>query len=240
MASITTTVTAITEMVHGRMVAVPIESIVSQQTLPAVRTLIEKLSAFASQFNTTTWGGRHSYLPLVLNQEKMRLVTSDESLDCTRIKKPSLIHPNIAIDIKGRDIVQLQEDHKLRWTEYHFQMVIDVVAVEAIVATADEQYIDEIKEDNVRYNNHTIKTMLRQLRTWFVITRSKQVAIKAHFHAPYSDTPNSHITTFARPLDRRQIKCSNHGVSITDNNKVVHFIQEMYVCGLFEARFLDD
>ena len=68
MASIKNTVTAINKMVRSRMVAVPIEPIVGQQTLPAVRTLIEQLAAFARHFNTTTWGGRHSYLLLVLDQ----------------------------------------------------------------------------------------------------------------------------------------------------------------------------
>ena len=61
-----------------------------------------------------------------------------------------------------------------------------------------------------------------------------------HFHAPWSNTPNSHIITFARQLDCRQIECSDHGVSITEDDKVVHFIQEMYGCGLFEGRFLDN
>ena len=34
--------------------------------------------------------------------------------------------------------------------------------------------------------------------------------------------------------------CHDHGVSITNDEKVVHFIEQMYTCGLFEARFLDD
>ena len=41
--------------------------------------------------------------------------------------------------------MQLQEDPKLHLTEYHFQMIINAVAVEAIVAVVDEQYIDELK-----------------------------------------------------------------------------------------------
>ena len=59
----------------------------------------------------------------------MRLVTTDESLDCARLKNPFLVQPNIANNTKGRDLVQLKEDQKLRWTEYHFQMVIEAVAV---------------------------------------------------------------------------------------------------------------
>ena len=129
MASITTTVTAITKMVRGHVVAVPINPIVVQPTLCTVHTLVEQLTAFASHFNTTTWGGRHGYLPLVLNQKIMRFVTTDNSLNCVRLKKPALAHPNIANNTKGRDLVQLKEDQKLRWTEYHFQMVIEAVAV---------------------------------------------------------------------------------------------------------------
>ena len=94
--------------------------------------------------------------------------------------------------------------------EYHFQMVIDAVAVKAIVDAINEQYINELKEDYVGYNNHRIKTMLLQLRTWFVITKSEKVSIKAHFHTLCSNTPNSHITTFSCQLNRRQIECINH------------------------------
>ena len=170
----------------------------------------------------------------------MRLATTDDSLNCAWLKKKAIIHRNIANDTKGRDLIQLQEDQKLHWTEYHFQMVIGAVAVEAIIAAVDKQYIDELKEEYVGYNNQAIKTMVLQLWTWFVITNSEKVVIKAHFYAPWSDTPKSHITTFAHQLDHRQIECSNHGVTIKDEIKVFHFIQEMYVCGLFKARFLDD
>ena len=90
------------------------------------------------------------------------------------------------------------------------------------------------------YKNATIKTMVTHLRTWFVITNAEKIAIKAAFHAPWSDTPNDHITTFARQLNRRQTECLDHGVTITEAEKVVHFIEQMYTCGLFEARFLDD
>ena len=82
--------------------------------------------------------------------------------------------------------------------------------------------------------------MVLQLRKWFVITNSEKFAIKAHFHSPWINTTKSNITTFARQIDRHQIECINHGVTITENDKVIHFIHDMYVCGLFEARFLDD
>ena len=98
-------------------------------------------------------------------------------------------------------------------------LVIDAVAVEAIAAAVDEQYLDELREEYVGYRNATIKTMLDRLRAWFVITNAEKIAIKATFLAPWADTPDAHITTFARQLDRRQTECDDHGVTITDKKK---------------------
>ena len=119
-------------------------------------------------------------------------------------------------------------------------LVIDAVAVEAIAAAVEEQYIDKLREEYVGYKNATIKTMIKQLRSWFVITNSEKIAIKTAFLAPWADTPNAHVTTFTRQLNRCQIECHDHGVVITDDDEVVYFVQEMYACGLFEARFLND
>ena len=49
-----------------------------------------------------------------------------------------------------------------------------------------------------------------------------------------------HVTKFARQLYRRKVECEDHGVTITNNDKVDHFAAQMYSCGLFEAKFLYD
>ena len=112
--------------------------------------------------------------------------------------------------------------------------------VEAISAAANTQYVKELKEDYVGLKNQTIKTMVTQLQTWYFITTKDKLATKYHFLAPWSDTTKAHITTFARQLDWCQVECKYHGVTVTDNNKVDHFVAQMYSCGLFEAKFLDD
>ena len=104
MASITTTITAITKMVRGRMAAVLLNAIVGQPTLPAVQKLVEQLSAFSSHFHTTAWGGRRRHLAFVLDAPKMRIVTSNATLDCARLAQPDLIHPDNKQVTKGRDL----------------------------------------------------------------------------------------------------------------------------------------
>ena len=94
---------------------------------------------------------------------------------------------------KGRELFQLQEDHKVNWQEYNFQGVIDAVEVEAIVAAFYTQYVEHLEEDYVGSKNQNIRTMFEQLQTWYVITTKEKLAIKAHFLEPWSNTPHHNL-----------------------------------------------
>ena len=39
--------------------------------------------------------------------------------------------------------------------------------------------------------------MVNQIRTWYVIITKEKVAIKDNFLAPWSNTPEAHVATFA-------------------------------------------
>ena len=81
MAAIMITVAAITEMVRGRMGAVPLNAIVGKPTLNSVRHLFKRLATFAIHFVITKWGGKHGFLPIFLSKAKMRLVTEENNPD---------------------------------------------------------------------------------------------------------------------------------------------------------------
>ena len=95
MAEVTTTVTAITDMVRGQIEAVPINSIVKQPTLNSMRHLINQIATFASHGATTKWGGKHGFLPLVLSEEKIRLDSGINNLYCKRLENPELLNTRI-------------------------------------------------------------------------------------------------------------------------------------------------
>ena len=176
----------------------------------------------------------------MITDTKMRLAARIQDLKCGHIKRPKLLNPKIEENIKGSDLLQIQEDDKVHCQEHTFQEVIDSVAVEAIIAPADAQYVEQLKEDYVGYKNQNIRTMAEQLQAWYVITAKEKLTIKANFLEPWSDTPDAHITIFARQVDRCQVKCKNHGVTVIKADKVDHFVAQMYACGLFEATFFDD
>ena len=57
---------------------------------------------------------------------------------------------------------------------------MDSVAAEAIVAGVNAQYVKNMEEYYVGYNNQTIKTMIKQIQKWYVIITKEKIAIKAH------------------------------------------------------------
>ena len=163
MATITATMTAITKMVRGRMEAVLLNSIVGQPNLNSVQHLVEQIADFTSHFGTTKWGGKHGFLPLILSKAKVRLAARDKTLDCKRLANPDILNPKMDDNKKGRNILQIQEDQRVQWKEYTFQEVVDSMAVEAIAAAVDAQYVNDLEEDYVGYKHQTIKMMVTQL-----------------------------------------------------------------------------
>ena len=84
--------------------------------------------------------------------------------------------------------------------------MVDSVAVEAIVAAINYQYIKELKKDYVGLKTQNIKTMVTQINVWYVITTKEKLDIKANFLTPRRNNTEEHITTFVCQLDRFQVK----------------------------------
>ena len=72
----------------------------------------------------------------------------------------------------------------MEWQEYTFQTVLDEIGVDAIVAAVDDQFVEELSEDYIGYNNQTIAIMITHLQTGFVITNKEKLNMKARFYAP--------------------------------------------------------
>ena len=70
--------------------------------------------------------------------------------------------------------------------------------------------------------------MVTHICTWYAITTKEKLAIKTHFLAPCSETPEANVSTFAQQLDRHQVEWEDHGVMVTNDDKADHFMAQMY------------
>ena len=168
-------------------------TMVNEVNFHTVQQLREELADLASFFPSTAWGGWGGYLPLVIGQDKMRVVANNDHLYCLCIDKPKLVNPEITSETKVRDLLKLQEEQLDLWASFVYQKVVGHVGVKTIVTNADEQYIKPLHQKYMGYNKRTILEMLAQLGTWFTITNTKKIKMRTYFESPWSDTPNAHI-----------------------------------------------
>ena len=64
--------------------------------------------------------------------------------------------------------------------------------------------------------------------------------MRTYFETPWSDTPNSHVKTFATQLDKRKLECSDFMVTISNIDKTVFFVGHMDMSGIYKNKFLED
>ena len=128
----------------------------------------------------------------------------------------------------------------MEWQEFTLKRVIDKLGVEAIVGAVDNKYVEELSEDYIGYNTQNITMMVKQLRTWYVITNKEKIDVKELFHKPWSDTPNYHITTFVRQIERQQVEYEDNLVIVTNADKVDHFVAQMFLSNIFKSKLLKD
>ena len=115
MSALTSTMTAITEIVRGQLNAVPFGPLIGQPNRHYVRHIIDQLTGFTSHFSSSHWWGRHGYLTFVLSEAEMRLVTGDATLDYARLPLTARINVKITDATVCRALLQLQEEHKVVW-----------------------------------------------------------------------------------------------------------------------------
>ena len=65
------------------------------------------------------------------------------------------------------------------------------------------------------------------------------MATKAAFVSPWSDSPDQHLSAYARDLTRRQYNAKKYDVKITDNNKVTEFVACIYKSDILEDAVME-
>ena len=65
------------------------------------------------------------------------------------------------------------------------------------------------------------------------------MSTKAAFVAPWSDSPDQHISAYTRDLTRRQNSAMKYDVKITDDNKVTQLVACIYEADILKDSVMD-
>eukprot|EP00804_Cyclotella_cryptica_P012914 CCRYP_002274-RA/>CCRYP_002274-RA protein AED:0.23 eAED:0.09 QI:0/0/0/1/0/0/2/0/1265 len=236
MASPTTNEAAVREAVRAIIAPMSIDKIIGQPSNSTVNLLKQQVAKIAAAVKTTSWGGRHGHLALVLNDDEYRLVTFDATQTTTRLVAPPIVPTALANNTTITLRARITADHNLECQEFWKQEAVDAVIVEKIVREGvDAPYNEELDDDFIGYSTQMVKTIIEHLRReWCIVTTLERKQAAAAFHIQWDLT--SQITKFARDLDKQQKLCRDIGVPAADATKIQYYVESMYTSDIFDDK----
>ena len=85
----------------------------------------------------------------------------------------------------------------------------------------------------------TILLLAAHLCNWPDISNAERMAKKSDFFAPWSDSPNQHLSAYVRDLTSCQNNATKYDVKITDNNRVTQLVACIYEASILEDSVMD-
>eukprot|EP00804_Cyclotella_cryptica_P001037 CCRYP_008358-RA/>CCRYP_008358-RA protein AED:0.67 eAED:0.67 QI:0/0/0/0.5/1/1/2/0/762 len=236
MSSPTANEATIREAVRATIALLPLDKITGQPTNSSVNHLKQQVAKIAAAVKTTNWGGRHGHLALVLSDTEYQTVTGTPDITTERITAPPIVPEALANNATLTSRTRVMADHNLACHEFWLQEAVDSIIVDRVVREViDAAYVEELEDDYVGYNTQSIKSILSHLRSeWCIITTLERKQAAHDFRVIWDLT--SHITKFARELDKQQKLCRQIGVPASDASKVQYFVESMYASDMFDDK----
>jgi hypothetical protein len=167
------------------MLAKPLNKIFGQPTTKSMDRITEQIAQMVAPVKTTTWGGLHGYLALVLDDADYAMVTKNIVTLAAPLSELTRIYPKINKLSTPYEILTLQEETKTLQKEFELQEAVTTIGVQCFIDSLKEQYVEELNEDYFGYANQTIKMLLTNLCTkWSkVMTKEPTNATEAFYQA---------------------------------------------------------
>ena len=128
------------------MAAKPLDVIVGQPTTETMNKMVEQMAQKVALVKTTTWGGRHGSLALVLDDADYSSITKAKITSTTPVNQPDTINKSITATSTPLEILTFQEKTKKLQKEYDLQEAVTNFGVQRIIDSVEEQYIKELNK----------------------------------------------------------------------------------------------
>eukprot|EP00804_Cyclotella_cryptica_P025462 CCRYP_017206-RA/>CCRYP_017206-RA protein AED:0.39 eAED:0.39 QI:0/0/0/1/0/0/2/0/405 len=215
MSSPTVNEATVYEAVRVIVTPLPLDKIVGQPTTSTVNHLRQQIAKIAAAVKTTSWGGRHGHLALVLTDDEYCTVTGNPDITSDRLRsllQASRTPPRSRTELRSRACTTSRAKS----------------SGSKKPSTLDPTYVEELDDDYVGYSGQTIKSI------WCIVTTLEKKQAAQAFHVQWDFT--SHITKFARELNKQQKLCRDIGVPAAEATKIQHYVESMYASEMFDDK----
>ena len=143
----TTGAAVVDAMVKARFDTTNSTRIVGAPEHRPIDILEDEIAKVTATFKTTRYGGKTGCLALIVDQEEMRRVTKDGTLDCTRAPKPLLLNPRLSDTTTATDRKTFVAEHRQVWFEYYLEQAVDLYGVATVITSTNAQYLAKLEMD---------------------------------------------------------------------------------------------
>eukprot|EP00804_Cyclotella_cryptica_P029542 CCRYP_020578-RA/>CCRYP_020578-RA protein AED:0.38 eAED:0.35 QI:0/0/0/0.66/0/0/3/0/585 len=236
MSSPTANEATVREAIQATIALLPLDKITGQPTNSSVNHIKQKVAKIAAAVKMTKWDGRHGHLALVLSDTEYQTVTGTTQNTTERVTGPPIVPEAMANNATLTSHTRMMADHNLSCREFWLQEPVYAIIVDRIVREVmDTAYVEDLEDNYVGYNTQSIKSILLHLHLeWYIITMLKQKQTAEDFRVVWDLT--SHITKFARELDKQQKLCRQINVPAFNASKVQYFVESMYSSDMFDDK----
>eukprot|EP00804_Cyclotella_cryptica_P016612 CCRYP_001943-RA/>CCRYP_001943-RA protein AED:0.49 eAED:0.52 QI:0/0/0/1/0/0/3/0/229 len=204
-----------------------LDKIIGQPMSSTVNQLVQQIAKIAAAVKTMSWGGQHGHLALTPSIAASRATWTSSSIASQHLRSS----PRASQTAPRSQIERL---HNLTCQEFWKQEAANALIADKIVRDAiNPTYVEELEDNYVGYSGQMMKTIVQHLRTkWCIVTPQKQTA--QAFHAQWDLM--SHITKFARELNKQQKLCHDIGVLAAKAAKIQHYVESMCASEMFDDK----
>ena len=227
---------AIRETVRQVIQSAPMDKIIGNPTNVSVQKLRKQAAKVVSTIPTTQWGGQTGHLALVLSNAEFRIAINDPAAVTTPIGVVPLVPAGLANNLTLHSRTRIANEHNLIQTEKFTQTAVNHFMVQRITGELiDSTYVEELENEYTGYTNQTIKTLINHIKTeWCVVTTMEKTKSLDRFKEKWDGV--THITKYAKELDKRQLECTSIGAEATDAGKLQTYVESMWECDLFDDK----
>ena len=145
--------TSVQEAIRVQIGTMAIDKIIGQPTTTSANNLKEKIAKIVASVKTTKWGGRHGYLPLVLNNTEWQTASghgatlpSGDPNNTDRLTQPPLVPAGLTntMTITSRQAITSKDDRDK--AELLTQEAVESITVGRIITEIiDAPYVEELE-----------------------------------------------------------------------------------------------
>jgi hypothetical protein len=199
-------------------------------------TLREEICVAASEVDMPfAEAGEFGLLGEIMDADEYTAVT--DGLVYAAPTEPEAYDENIDNDMEDHERKKLEALHDERLEAWYTRRGALRALCDNVRDALDEKYYQSLKKPIIAYKKVPVKEYINHLdEKWCKLDTRETKKLKKHYYRGWEIDHEEHIEEFIKRLNEEQISLGRDKVVISNDDKLQHFLEEMYDCGMFDRR----